>query len=51
MEASKSSEGKYLDDPDGGVETWEEGRNDGGLVRAGLSGVGQGRCAGTAPQL
>lgn len=32
MEASKSSEGKYLDDPDGGVETWEESRDDwGGL--------------------
>lgn len=30
MEASKSSEGKYLDDPDGRVEMWEWGRDDGG---------------------
>lgn len=34
MEASKSSEGKYLDDPDGGVETWEGGGDDGGSVGA-----------------
>lgn len=40
----KSSEGKYLDDPDGGVKTWEGGRHGGGLVRAELSSVRQGRC-------
>lgn len=50
MEASKSSEGKYLDDPDGGVETWEGGKDDGGLVGAGLSGVRQGRCGESAVQ-
>lgn len=33
MEASKSSEGKYLDDPDGREELWEWGRDDGGLVK------------------
>lgn len=47
MEASKSREGKYLDDPDGGgVEMWEGrgGRDDGGLVRAEQSCVRGGRC-------
>lgn len=34
MEASKSSEGKYLDDPDGVVETGEGGGDDGGSVGA-----------------
>lgn len=48
MEASKSSEGKYLDDPDGGVETWEGGRDDGGSVRAGLSSVRKCRCGESA---
>lgn len=41
MEASKSSQGKYLDDPDGGVEKWEGDRDDGDLVGADAS---QGRC-------
>ena len=45
MEASKSSEGKYLDDPDGGVETWAGGgRDDGGSVKS----VRQRRCGESA---
>ena len=48
MEASKSSEGKYLDDPDGGVETLEGGRGDGGSVRVGLSSVRRCTCGESA---